>query len=54
MKHFGYTVETPLQHVQHHDLLLEHPHATVATYKGRQMKHWRHVFETLATYVYKK
>jgi hypothetical protein len=40
--------------MQHLDLLLKHPDATLATYKRRQMKHLRYVFETLATYVYKK
>ena len=54
MKHLGHIVETPLQHVQHPDLLLKHPDTTLATYKRRQMKYLRHVFETLATYVYKK
>jgi hypothetical protein len=32
----------------------KHSDATLATYKRRQMKHLRHVSETLATYVYKK
>ena len=54
MKHLEYTVKTPLHHVQHPDLLLKHPDATLATYKRRQMKHLRYASETLATYVYKK
>jgi hypothetical protein len=54
MKHLEHTVETPLQHVQHPNLLLKHPDATLATYKRRQMKHLRHASETLITYLYKK
>jgi hypothetical protein len=55
MKHLQHTIETPLQHVQHPDLLLKYPDATLATYqKKRQMKHLRHASETLATYVYNK
>jgi hypothetical protein len=54
IKYLKYTVETPLQHVQHPDLHLKHPEATLATYKRRQMKHMRHASETLATYVYKR
>jgi hypothetical protein len=49
-----HTVETPLQYVQHLNLLLKHADATLVTYKKRQMKHLRHASETLATYVYKK
>jgi hypothetical protein len=49
MKHFEHTIETPLQHVQHPDLVLKHSDATLATYKIRQMKHLRHASETLAT-----
>ena len=33
MKHLEHTVKTPLQHVQHPDLLLKHPDETLATYK---------------------
>jgi hypothetical protein len=33
------TVETPLQHVQHPDLLLKHLDTTFAIYKRRQTKH---------------
>jgi hypothetical protein len=54
MKHLKHIVKTPLQHVQHPDLLLKHPDATLATYKRRQMKHLRYVSETLGTYMYKK
>jgi hypothetical protein len=49
MKHLGHTVEIPLQHVQHPDILLKHPDSTLATYKRRQIKHLRHASETLAT-----
>jgi hypothetical protein len=48
MKHLKHTVETPLRHVQHPDLLLKHPDATLATYKRRQIKHLRNAYETLA------
>jgi hypothetical protein len=53
MKHLGHIFETPLQYVQHPDLLLKHPDATFATYERRQIKHLRHASETFATYVYK-
>ena len=52
MKYLEYTIKTPLQHVQYPDLLLKHPNATLVIYKRRQMKHLRHAFEILATYVY--
>jgi hypothetical protein len=35
MKHLEHTVETPLQHVQHPDLLLKHLDATLAPYKKK-------------------
>jgi hypothetical protein len=35
MKYLKHTVETPLQQVQHPDLLLKHPEATLATYKKK-------------------
>jgi hypothetical protein len=35
MKHLGLIVETSLKHVQHTDLLLKHPDATLATYKKK-------------------
>jgi hypothetical protein len=54
MKHLKHIVETPLEHMQHPDLLLKHPDATLAIYKIRQMKHLRHASEILATYMYKK
>jgi hypothetical protein len=53
-ENLGHIVKTPLQHVQHPDLLLKHPDATLTTYKRRQIKHLRHASETLAIYVYKK
>jgi hypothetical protein len=54
IKYLKHIVKTSLQHVQHPDLLLKHPEATLATYKRRQMKNMRHASETLATYVYKR
>jgi hypothetical protein len=53
-ENLGHIVKTPLQHVQHPDLLLKYPDATLATYKRRQIKHLRHASETLAIYMYKK
>jgi hypothetical protein len=50
MKYLEHTVETPFQYVQHSDLLLKYPMATLATYKRRQMKDLRHAFETFATH----
>jgi hypothetical protein len=47
MKHLGHTLETPVQHVQHPDLLLKHSDATLETYKRRQMKYLKHASETL-------
>jgi hypothetical protein len=53
MKHLEHIVETPLQHVQHPDLLLKYSDAILATYKRGPMKYLRHTSKTLATYVYK-
>jgi hypothetical protein len=35
MKHLEHTVETPLQYMQHLDLLLKYPDETLATYKKK-------------------
>jgi hypothetical protein len=43
-----------IERVQHPDLPLKHQNATLATRKRRQMKHLRHAFGTLATYLSKK
>jgi hypothetical protein len=46
--------QNTIERVQHPDLPLKHPDATLATRKRKQMKHLRHAFKTLATYLSKK
>jgi hypothetical protein len=52
IKHLRHTW-TPLQHVQHPDLLLKHTDVILATYKRRQMKYLKHAYEKLAKNTWK-